>query len=199
MNPAALKAAISGDITNAIAASTPGGIEAQEAAGQRDLCESFQLPRQMSGCTIEQLHLLGFEVGDVVDELFRAAKLPPGWTIVATEHSMHSDLVDQLGRRRGGVFYKAAFYDRKAFLTLLPRFSVDTFITVDEEGRRDENEGGFHATAVMDGNVEAYRAGHVPRHDYAGMDALERKAVDWLESNRPDWQNRMAYWGPDAP
>lgn len=35
ITPAAIQAAVSGNIENFIAASTPGGIEAQEAAGQQ--------------------------------------------------------------------------------------------------------------------------------------------------------------------
>jgi hypothetical protein len=34
MTPAAVQAMLNGDLTNVLAASTPGGIERQEAAGQ---------------------------------------------------------------------------------------------------------------------------------------------------------------------
>ena len=49
MNPAALAAASRGDLANALIASTPGGIERQEAAGQRTLVESAMLPKEISG------------------------------------------------------------------------------------------------------------------------------------------------------
>jgi hypothetical protein len=113
-NPAALLAALSGDVSNAEVASTPGGIEAQEAAGQAMLCASAQLPKKMLGCTRESLEALGFKFGADVDELFVTCTLPAGWKKKATDHSMHSDLVDEQGRTRAGIFYKAAFYDRRA-------------------------------------------------------------------------------------
>lgn len=45
ITPAAIVAALAGDTSNALAAMTPGGIEAQEAAGQRALVASTTLPK----------------------------------------------------------------------------------------------------------------------------------------------------------
>jgi hypothetical protein len=44
--------------------------------------------------------------------------LPPGWKVVPTDHSMWSDLVDAKGEKRASIFYKAAFYDRDAFIRI---------------------------------------------------------------------------------
>lgn len=63
MNPAALSALLKGDIDNAVIASTPGGIERQEAQGQRKLVESAMLPKEINGATREQLTELGFKLG----------------------------------------------------------------------------------------------------------------------------------------
>lgn len=115
-NPAALAALAKGDLDNFAVAATPGGIEAQEAAGQAMLCASAQLPKELHGCTRESLEALGFKFGNDVDELFVTCTLPPGWKKQATDHSMHSDLLDDQGRKRAGIFYKAAFYDRRADL-----------------------------------------------------------------------------------
>jgi hypothetical protein len=90
-----------------------GYIEGMEAAGQRQFVESSVIPTQ---CDEAALIALGFTLGDKVpgDDLFRHCTLPAGWRKAATDHSMHSDIVDELGRKRVGVFYKAAFYDRRA-------------------------------------------------------------------------------------
>ncbi len=115
VTPAALQAALSGDLENLEAATTPGGIERQEAEGQRKMVSSFTtLPAEMDhGRSLE----LGFKIGQPVegDELFINVEAPEGWELKATEHSMWSDIVDDKGEKRGQVFYKAAFYDRRAF------------------------------------------------------------------------------------
>ena len=113
-NPAAVSAAARGDLANAILAATPGGIEAQEAQGQRDLCASGQrLPKRMDRTAVEAM---GIKIGADADELFVYAELPEGWQIKPTDHSMWSDLVDAAGKKRAAIFFKAAFYDRKAFM-----------------------------------------------------------------------------------
>lgn len=117
MTMAALAALSQGDIANALVTSTPGGIEAQEARGQATLIANEYLPIEMYGISRDELTAMGFEFGESLDELFIRCKLPPGWKKVATSHSMHSDLVDDRGVIRAGIFYKAAFYDRRADMT----------------------------------------------------------------------------------
>ena len=54
------------------------------------------------------------------DDLFTDVKLPQGWRIQPTNHSMWSDLLDEAGVKRAAIFYKAAFYDRSAFIRFEP-------------------------------------------------------------------------------
>jgi hypothetical protein len=84
-----------------------------EAAGQRQFVNSTEMPK--SG-PWDQLEALGFIRGDDVpgDDLFVTAELPAGWSKQATEHSMGSIIVDDRGIERVSIFYKAAFYDRRA-------------------------------------------------------------------------------------
>lgn len=96
-------------------------IEGMEAAGQSQLVASTVLPRKTQNPdTDEDFEALGFTFGASVqgDELFREATLPEGWTKQATDHSMWSEVVDTRGIRRVSVFYKAAFYDRDAFMRI---------------------------------------------------------------------------------
>lgn len=116
MNPAALIALLKGDIDNAVTAATPGGIEAQEAAGQATLVAGSWFPKDMMGVARPELEGLGFKFGADVDDVFVSVQLPQGWKKVATDHSMWSDVIDDKGLVRGSIFYKAAFYDRKAHL-----------------------------------------------------------------------------------
>jgi len=94
-------------------------IEGMEAAGQRQLVASTSLPVEANDGDAA-FEALGFVLGkpDPRDPLFREAKLPEGWGKEGSDHNMWSYIVDQLGRRRVAVFYKAAFYDRRAFMRL---------------------------------------------------------------------------------
>ena len=91
----------------------------QESAGQRQLVNSDRLPTD--GSEDPEFLALGFTFGpvDARDPLFRPATLPPGWKREAADHAMHSHLVDELGRKRVAIFYKAAFYDRRADMRLV--------------------------------------------------------------------------------
>lgn len=93
-------------------------ILAQEAQGQREFVDSEVIPAK--GASDEELIALGFEFGGPVDgdPLFRHAKLPAGWSKQPAEHSMWSQIVDEHGRERVACFYKAAFYDRSAHLSI---------------------------------------------------------------------------------
>lgn len=94
------------------------GIEAMEADGQRQFVDSCQIPTAMRNCDDASLTALGFVLGPVTpdDPMFREATLPKGWRKLPTDHSMWSKIVDETGTERFEVFYKAAFYDRSAFI-----------------------------------------------------------------------------------
>ncbi len=92
----------------------------QEAQGQREMVNSDVLPIKISGSgTIRDFEALGFVFGDgKIDGIFRPATLPMGWKREASDHDMWSYIVDETGKRRVAIFYKAAFYDRDAFMSL---------------------------------------------------------------------------------
>lgn len=101
-------------------------IEMQEARGQKELAGSDVLPSQIRGTRNspdgrEALERAGVRFGDYVesDPLFRYVELPEGWEKRPTDHSLWTDLVDAEGRVRASIFYKAAFYDRDAFVNVI--------------------------------------------------------------------------------
>lgn len=93
----------------------PSAIERQEAAGQRELAKSSQLPTEGLATGAEQhgIKVLSESKGD---GLFSDVELPDGMRIVPTDHSMWSDLVTADGKKIAGIFYKAVYYDRNAFI-----------------------------------------------------------------------------------
>lgn len=90
----------------------PGDIESQEAKGQAELAESQQLPKSDGGLR----DMLGIRTlgPSKDDDLFVDVELPLGWKIEPTEHNMWSDLMNDSDEVVANIFYKAAFYDRKA-------------------------------------------------------------------------------------
>jgi hypothetical protein len=193
---------------NAIIASTPGGIEAQEARGQRDFVASTTLPIECNGCTREQIEQMGVVFGDPVDDLFVNAQLPDGWQKKPTEHSMWSDIVDDRGRRRAAIFYKAAFYDRSAHISLERRFSCSAE-PVCGYASPDYRKHEWHAVVCDCGKV-IWQTPHKlePEPEYhddkenrealivwgGKRDELRKAATAWLDKNYPNWKDPLAYW-----
>lgn len=92
-------------------------IEGMEAEGQRQLVASAVLPIDCNGDE-DAILALGVTFGEPTDDLFREVTLPDGWEKRGTDHDMWSEVVDEQGVARIAVFYKAAFYDRRAFMRL---------------------------------------------------------------------------------
>lgn len=99
----------------------PNAIEAQEARGQKELLQSMQLPIDVPPVDKQKLIDAGVIFGEVSagDKMFMDAVLPKGWSKRATDHSMWSELVDDKGEVRAKIFYKAAYYDRRAFMNVV--------------------------------------------------------------------------------
>jgi hypothetical protein len=169
-------------------------IEAQEAQGQRELVAAEVLPTEglqavASACGIE---ILGAVAGD---ELFVSVKLPDGWSKRATDHSMWSDLVDGKGRKRASIFYKAAFYDRRAFIRPCVRFSIEQ-----DYDRRDA--AVMHVKdvdrIVYTSQAETYDAKNYDDRDRAEV-AARAHCLKWLaDHGYPDYMNPAAYWDDPA-
>src|SRR4030042_2972490 len=175
-----------------------GVIERQEAAGQQDLVNSDTLPVQMgvSGDgpnPVAILEAAGMKFLGVVegDPLFQYVELPPGWKKMPAEHSMWSRLVDDKGRERAAIFYKAAFYDRRAHMRLSLLFSTT------RDYKREETEGVAGIPVLDLGNIiHSTEPVKFPRNDrkkYKAWDKATAAANSWLKKNYPDWQNPGAY------
>lgn len=172
---------------NLIVALTPGGIEQQEAQGQRKLNKMDMLPLKIEGVAKEDLEKIGFVFGAKIDDLFQQCTLPPGWTKHATDHSMWSELRDEQGRKRASIFYKAAFYDRDAFMRFESRFSYRSINT-------DAGREAPYRVFITDGGVEIHTIGEHGYRDWDAEDKMMAEAKQWLDTNWPQWRNPLAYW-----
>lgn len=194
---AALQAAASGNMENFIAASTPGGIEAQEKRGQLEQAEKQTLPVDLQDPQ-PQWEALGFVFGKRAtgNEIFREVAFPAGWKKVPTDHSMWSNIVDDQGRKRGAIFYKAAFYDENAHARLSARFHVSKDYEIQEP---TDTIRIFDACGLVDRKITG-----IQKPDWndrekaleavAQKDAALAELSAWLDAEYPDWRNPTAYW-----
>ncbi|HET6636794.1 MAG TPA: hypothetical protein VFH77_17385 [Streptomyces sp.] len=161
------------------AATGPGGtsraIEEQEKAGQAQVVNSDQLPTNLYGQSEADFEALGFTFGDLdpSDPLFRPATLPDGWKREASDVDMWSYIVDERGRRRVSVFYKAAFYDRRAHAGLL---AVADYV----------HECARTSKAVITDDVWATPAAIVEAAR-DGMELAARRGARYTETGDTEW------------
>ncbi len=161
-------------------AGSTGFIESQEAQGQQELCNSEVLPIKIedSGKRILEKYGVRF-LGPVVgDDLFQNVQLPIGWSIKPTEHSMWSKLFDGEGRERAAIFYKAAFYDRSAFMRLTPRYKI----TGEFDGETETS------CRVVDGDNVLFETETIKldgNDDYEKRSKVRHAAIDWMKKHFP--------------
>ena len=175
----------------------PNAIEAQEAQGQVELVESSQLPSKVNSPRginrEEQYALMGIKVLGKTngDEYFFDVELPKGWKKKATDHSMWSDLLDDKNRVRATIFYKAAFYDRDAFINFNRCLSIDIDFSV---------EGYISYLVKNNSTGEILLQTDKLKKDYSieGYfkldEALRKECEDFLNNEFPEHENINAYW-----
>lgn len=194
-------------LADAFVGGAEGAIERSEARGQRDLVASTQLP--VEGTPGHYLfarerpdldagwRATGIVFGEQTDPLFRHVELPAGWRLVPSDHAMWSELVDDRGRKRAGVFYKAAFYDRKASIQLELRFTV---CRVYDREARDTVQ-----FEVLDCGRSVHRTAQeapaIPKRETGGHAAhreletcLQAECEAWLDERFPRWREYDAHW-----
>lgn len=131
----------------------PGFIEKQEARGQQELAKSEQLPTEGMAEVHQFLEAAGGRVLGKTrgDPIFMDVRLPVGWRVRPTDHSMWSDLLDEQGRKRAAIFYKAAFYDRSAHMSACRRL-----IAMAECVDHDERPRAYYGV-IKDGDTVVWR------------------------------------------
>lgn len=173
---------------------TPEGIAASERRGQHEATRGAdRLPVQLRPGR-EAFEALGFVFGGPVGRLFVSATFPEGWTVRPTDHAMWSDILDARGRKRGAMFYKAAFYDERADARLSVRYSVETLYP-GEPGAEHLAEGQ-RQIVLRDAGVPVRMLSEPFSSDlpFAEQDRLEEAAKAAVEAEFPDHRDPLAYW-----
>lgn len=102
----------------------PEAIEQQEADGQAEITKPtkerncIQLPLKINSGGDDGYEKLGIKYKKPVegDDLFGLYEVPNGFKTEATDHSMWNNLLNNKDEIVATFFYKAAFYDRDAFI-----------------------------------------------------------------------------------
>jgi hypothetical protein len=190
-NPAAVRALATGDIENFLVAATPGGIEAQEKRGQMALVASSDMPKEMWP-NREAFEKVGFKFGDNIDNLFVEATLPTGWKRAPTDHSMHSKIVDEQDRERVSIFYKAAFYDRRADARLVKRFTISNQYP-DLPGGEGLGKDQIRVAVLDCGNV-IHQMPATGRREWDAAKQSQKDAIAWLAERHPEHSDPTVGW-----
>lgn len=149
--------------------------------------------------TKQQYEKMGIVIVDEYDDLFYNVELPEGWQIKATDHSMWNNLVDNKGRKRAQFFYKAAFYDRDAFINFNTRFHVDVEHTAPYSSDYDVWAQSDYQGTIKDGEDVIFSTECVPvtgsyTEDDKVKDALRKKLDEYMDENYPNYTDINAYW-----
>ena len=173
----------------------PNVLEHMEKEGQQRAVNNTMVAKKMFPSR-KKWEELGFTFTDIPgDNVLCKATLPEGWEMVAIDHSMWNNIIDEQGRVRGSMFYKAAFYDREARMNLNQRYRIiidylDDHVT----------------TEVYFGNPEEkiFVAGQIHKADFSSQESIdtyynELNRLQYLAEcfanlNYPDWRDEKAYW-----
>lgn len=145
-----------------------------------------------------QYEKMGIEIVSLADDLFWNVKLPEGWAIKPTEHSMWNELRDEKNRIRLKFFYKAAFYDRDAFSSLQTRFQLDVTHIADPADYDAWKASDYQGT-VKDGDTIICQTRCVPptgnyEEDDKITDELWAELRTFMEEHWPEYKDVHAYW-----
>lgn len=174
-----------------------GLAERQELRGQQSLTNSTCLP--IKGSEITAFTAMGVKFikpddDTARDDLFRTAILPDGWTKRPTDHSMWSELVDDRGRVRGMIFYKASTHDRQAKMHIVAFFNITTYDSEPPNIRGTVTAGGtiVHQTPPLGADCP-------PEAESPLYEEVRNAAEAWVKEHYPEYEDVMAYWDtPDA-
>lgn len=149
--------------------------------------------------TKNQYGKMGIEILSEYDDLFYGVKLPEGWEIKATDHSMWNDLIDNKGRKRANFFYKAAFYDRDAFINFDTRFHVCVDHVADpsedyEIWSKSDFQGKIKDGEAIIFETKTEKCTGDYRADEAIRDELRKELISYMEERYPDYEDINAYW-----
>lgn len=149
--------------------------------------------------TKQQYGKMGIVIVNEYDDLFWDVELPNGWEIKATDHSMWNNLFDNKGRNRANFFYKAAFYDRLAFINFETRFHICVDHIADSDADYEVWKNSDYQGIIRDGETIIFSTECVPSTgDYWEDDKvknnLKERLEEYMDEHYPNYKDINSYW-----
>ena len=149
--------------------------------------------------TRQQYEKMGIVIVEEFDDLFFNVKLPNGWEIKATDHSMWNNLFDDKGRKRATFFYKAAFYDRSAHINFNTRFHIGVDHIAEADSDYEVWKKSDYQGTIKDGEEIIFSTECVsPTGDYSKDDkvknGLREQLKKYMSEHYPNYEDINAYW-----
>lgn len=111
-----------------------------------------------------------------------------------------NNLLDNKGRKRADFFYKAAFYDRDAFINFRHRYSYeicpfDNYESDASYGERKFNPWTLYITDNGKKIKELQEITAATEGEYLKIDDILSKAAEnYLNTYYPEWKDINSYW-----
>lgn len=181
-------------------------IENQERRGQQSVVKNQRLPKKLNSHSKDniehakqQYEKMGIIIVDEYDDLFWNVELPEGWEIKATDHTMWNNLFDNKGRKRANLFYKAAFYDRDAFINFDTRFHISVDHIADASSDYEVWKNSDYQGIVKDGEKIIFSTECVPAtddywEDNIIRDDLKEQLEKYMSEHYPNYRDINSYW-----
>lgn len=180
--------------------SVPRDISTRGVKDSMEFKERYEIQVQNTiEYTKQQYEMMGITIIDEYDDLFYNVQLPEGWEIKATDHNMWNDLYDDKGRKRASFFYKAAFYDRDAFINFVTRYRISVDHDADITADWKVWEAADFVGVVEDCDKVIFRTECVPvSGTYSGDDAIKDRLREqlniYMTEHYPNYRDIHAYW-----
>lgn len=149
--------------------------------------------------TKEQYEKMGITIHDEADDLFWNVSLPEGWSIKATDHRLWKHVYDEKGRKRADFFYKAAAWDRDAFINFETRYHAKVDHVADSSCVYEIWKKSDFQGTVSDGDRVIFETQKISSTEDFKKDDENKKELwailnVYLEQNYPDYKNFHSYW-----
>jgi hypothetical protein len=191
-------------IENLAGSLTPDGIDRLKVQKRSIFLESDMLPIEFNIGTKESLESFGVIFCDKVDDLFYRVELPPDWLKKPKIDIEWSCLIDDSGRKRATIFYNGSLASGGpiAFVNITPVF-LHSLEPISKFGI-DSECGKWHYVirradlkVWVSNEIEPepwYKSQQEKNQWTKQIESFESKAIQWLDTNYPEWKNETAYW-----
>lgn len=136
------------------------------------------------------INIIGQTKGDT---LYFDAELPAGWHIKATDNIWWSEVIDNKGRKRAGVYCKEMCGTGDTFIKFFARY--DFYANFNEQDK--ENMSWVvtdNATELVVFETEKMSTDSNERDYWVLRDKLTGQCLDFLAKNYPNHEDINAYW-----